>query len=125
MKTYFRYLSVFLVTFCLSIGAFAQAKELPDFADLAEKHGPAVVNISITQVIKNDRSGSFFGQPFSLDENDPAYEFFRRFMPPGSGSGQSPRPTVRRSGARDDETLRQPVDPVDLPAAGRQSGHRG
>lgn len=91
MKNYLRYLSVFLVTFCLSIGAFAQAKELPDFADLAEKHGPAVVNISITQVIKNDRSGSFFGQPFSLDENDPAFEFFRRFMPPGSGSGQSPR----------------------------------
>lgn len=76
MKTYFRYLSVFLLTFCLSIGAFAQAKELPDFADLAEKHGPAVVNISITQVIKNDRLGSFFGQPFSLDENDPAFEFF-------------------------------------------------
>ena len=91
MKNHLRYLFAFLITFCLGVGAFAQTKELPDFADLAEKHGPAVVNISITQVIKNDRSGSLFGQPFSLDENDPAFEFFRRFMPPGSGSGQSPR----------------------------------
>ena len=91
MKNHLRYLFAFLVTICLSVGAFAQAKELPDFADLAEKHGPAVVNISITQVIKNERSGSLFGQPFSLDENDPAFEFFRRFLPPGSGSGQSPR----------------------------------
>ncbi len=91
MKNQYRYLFAFLVAWALSMAAYAQGRELPDFADLAEKHGPAVVNISITQVIKNNRNGFSFGQPFSLDENDPAFEFFRRFMPPGGGSGQSPR----------------------------------
>ncbi|HEY0907060.1 MAG TPA: protease Do, partial [Methylophilus sp.] len=28
-----------------------QAKDLPDFTELAEKQGPAVVNISITAVV--------------------------------------------------------------------------
>jgi serine protease Do len=60
-----------------SILAQAQARELPDFADLAEKQGVAVVNISATQVVRNHpRIG---GMPF--DEDDPAYEFFRRFAP--------------------------------------------
>jgi serine protease Do len=55
----------------------AQTRELPDFADLAEKHGVAVVNISATQVLRNHpRIG---GMPF--DEDDPAFEFFRRFAP--------------------------------------------
>lgn len=60
-----------------SILAQAQARDLPDFADLAEKQGVAVVNISATQVVRNHpRIG---GMPF--DEDDPAYEFFRRFAP--------------------------------------------
>lgn len=55
----------------------AQTRELPDFAELAEKQGSAVVNISATQVMRNHpRIG---GLPF--DEDDPAYEFFRRFAP--------------------------------------------
>jgi len=49
---------------------------LPDFAELAEKQGPAVVNISTTQVIKHNG-----GMQLPFDENDPAYELFRRFMP--------------------------------------------
>jgi serine protease Do len=60
-----------------SILAQAQSRDLPDFADLAEKQGIAVVNISATQVVRNHpRIG---GMPF--DEDDPAYEFFRRFAP--------------------------------------------
>lgn len=55
----------------------AQARELPDFADLAEKQSAAVVNISATQVVRNHpRIGGF---PF--DEDDPAFEFFKRFAP--------------------------------------------
>lgn len=50
---------------------------LPDFADLAEKQGPAVVNISTTQVIKHSR----LMQQLPFDEDDPAFELFRRFMP--------------------------------------------
>lgn len=59
--------------------AFAEAptgRVLPDFADLAEKQGPSVVNISTTQVV---RGRTPFGMP--LDENDPMFEFFRRFIP--------------------------------------------
>jgi serine protease Do len=57
--------------------AGAQTKELPDFADLAEKQGVAVVNISTTQVIKGQRPG----QALPFDEDDPAYELFKRFIP--------------------------------------------
>jgi len=55
----------------------AQGRDLPDFADLAEKQSAAVVNISATQILKNHpRIGGF---PF--DEDDPAFEFFKRFAP--------------------------------------------
>lgn len=61
----------------LATVSLAQTKELPDFTELAEKQGPAVVNISTTQVVKGQR----FNHPFPLDEDDPSYEFFKRFMP--------------------------------------------
>ncbi len=55
----------------------AQGRDLPDFADLAEKQSAAVVNISATQVVRgHPRIGGF---PF--DEDDPAFEFFKRFAP--------------------------------------------
>ncbi|OFZ66773.1 MAG: protease Do [Betaproteobacteria bacterium RBG_16_56_24] len=63
----------------LAAGVFfislAQAKELPDFTELVEKQGPAVVNISTTQIIHHAQ-----GFP-NVPENDPFYEFFRRFAP--------------------------------------------
>ena len=55
--------------------SLAQAKELPDFTELVEKQGHAVVNISTTQIIHNAQ-----GFP-NIPENDPFYEFFRRFAP--------------------------------------------
>jgi serine protease Do len=61
----------------LAAASLAQTRELPDFTELAEKQGPAVVNISTTQVIKGQR----FNHPFPLDEDDPSYDFFKRFMP--------------------------------------------
>jgi serine protease Do len=51
------------------------AKELPDFTELVEKQGPAVVNISTTQIVQ---AGS--GMP-NVPEGDPFYDFFRRFAP--------------------------------------------
>lgn len=52
---------------------------LPDFTQLVEKEGPAVVNISTTQTIRG--RGAF--PPFpGMDPDDPFYDFFRRFMPP-------------------------------------------
>ena len=61
--------------------ASAQLRDLPDFADLVEKQGASVVNISTTQVVKNRGAGG--GIP--LDEDDPMFEFFKRF-------GQRPMP---------------------------------
>ncbi|HAF45708.1 MAG TPA: protease Do [Gallionellaceae bacterium] len=56
----------------------AVAKDLPDFTELVEKQGAAVVNVSTTQI--NRAPQMFQGAP-NLPENDPFYEFFRRFAP--------------------------------------------
>ncbi|MBF5040388.1 DegQ family serine endoprotease [Methylophilus sp. 13] len=57
----------------------AHAKDLPDFTELAEKQGPAVVNISITSVVHGGGTIGFPGMP--NDEN--LQEFLRRFGIPG------------------------------------------
>ncbi|MEY3951538.1 MAG: putative periplasmic serine endoprotease DegP-like precursor [Pseudomonadota bacterium] len=83
-----RSLSIALVSAALACSSplLAQAQApsspvvrgLPDFTVLVEKAGPAVVNIRTTErAARTPR-----GMP-PLDENDPFYEFFRRFMPPG------------------------------------------
>ena len=54
----------------------AQGRDLPDFADLAEKQGPAVVNISTTSTAR----GPQVLPPGA--EDDPFFDFFRRFGPP-------------------------------------------
>src|SRR4051812_32054249 len=58
---------------------------LPDFTDLYEKNGPTVVSIDVTQ--KARARGR--GMP-ELSEDDPFYEFFRRFgqVPPRRGPEQ-------------------------------------
>jgi serine protease Do len=88
-----RVLLVWLL-FCLPSALYAQARELPDFTDLAEKQGPTVVNISTTQM-RERRSAP---QVPNLEEDDPLYDFFRRFVPrpPGPG-GQAPRDYESRS----------------------------
>lgn len=59
----------------------AEAKDLPDFTELAEKQGPAVVNISITQNMRAENVVPFPG--FHGDEQ--MQEFFRRFGIPIPG----------------------------------------
>ena len=72
-----------LFAFFLVVPA-ATAAQLPDFTDLVEKQGPAVVNISTTQSVRNP----LLPQIPNLPEDDPFYEFFRRFIPqPGPGQG--------------------------------------
>lgn len=56
----------------------ALAKDLPDFTGLVEKQGAAVVNVSTTQIVRAPQG--FQGMP-NLPENDPFYEFFKRFAP--------------------------------------------
>jgi serine protease Do len=73
-----------------STGAMAAVSGLPDFTELVEKAGPAVVNIQVTQ----------FGnrvQPDSSDSTQAPYddqevpEFFRRFFgPQGNPNGAQP-----------------------------------
>lgn len=67
------------------------AVALPDFADLVERAGPAVVNIRTTARARGRDAGPGQGpgQGPEMDENDPYYEFFRRFFPPRQGP--SPR----------------------------------
>ena len=81
-------LSSFLL---VSSMALAQMRGLPDFTELAEKQGPAVVNISTTQVMRGNQ-----GMPFPFDESDPAFEFFKRFIPRGPG-GTTPREFENKS----------------------------
>ena len=59
----------------LGHGASVQSRELPDFTDLVEKQGAAVVNISTTQTVKTNA-------PPGGAEDDPFNDFFRRFGPP-------------------------------------------
>lgn len=72
----------------VAIAGATNAYNLPDFTELAEKQGPAVVNISITQVVQANAS-PFQGMP----QDEALGELFRRFgipMPgvPGQGGPQ-------------------------------------
>ena len=70
-----------------NIAPGASAQILPDFADLVEKYGPAVVNIDT-----RTRSSPRQAIP-GLSEDDPFYEFFKRFLPPDAQQpGQRPNP---------------------------------
>jgi len=63
-----------LVFLSLPLQVMAQ---LPDFTDLVEKQGATVVNISTTQSARPQAAP----QAPQLREDDPFYEFFRRFIP--------------------------------------------
>jgi serine protease Do len=91
-------------TFTATGAAHAQAgRELPDFADLVERTGPAVVNIRTTELARSRSSGP---QMPELDPNDPFYEFFRRFFPPGQMPGQPRGQTPRSPNAPREEMPR-------------------
>jgi len=83
---------IMLLCLLLPLAALAQAREYPEFTELVEKQGPAVVNISTAQTV---RTQAGVPQIPNLDENDPFYEFFRRFVP--RQPGQAPREFENRS----------------------------
>jgi len=80
-----KWISIFAIATSLGFASLQlHAKDLPDFTELAEKQGPAVVNISITSVVQGGVM-PFPGMPD--DEN--LQEFFKRFGIPGMpGQGQ-------------------------------------
>lgn len=57
----------------------AAAIVLPDFSSLAQKYGPAVVNISVTGMTKAD---AVTPQLPRVDPQDPFWQFFRQFQVP-------------------------------------------
>lgn len=64
---------------------------LPDFTDMAEKAGPAVVNIRTTERVKTGRGGA------SSAQDEEMQEFFRRFF--GMPIPQQPTPRGSRPNA--------------------------
>jgi serine protease Do len=72
--------------------SYATAKGLPDFTELAEKHGSEVVNISVTQNTQAKAGSPFGGFP----QDEQMQEFFKRFgIPnfpgmPGQGGEAQP-----------------------------------
>ncbi len=62
-----------------SLTRAAELQALPDFTRLVASQGAAVVNISATQVRPPPQKQPF-RQP-ELDESDPMFDFFRRFVP--------------------------------------------
>jgi serine protease Do len=103
-------LKAFLAGAALALGVAAQAQAqpqpaLPNFADLVEKHGPAVVNI------RTEARAQRTPVP-GLSEDDPMFEFFRRFMPPE----QRPQPRGRndRNEKGDKDERRGPLRPFGL-----------
>jgi serine protease Do len=83
-----------LTAFAPAVSAQGKAGLLPDFTELYEKNGPAVVAIDVTQKSRRTR-----GLP-DLSEDDPFYEFFRRFgqVPPGP-RGQPREPDAQSVGS--------------------------
>ncbi len=79
--------TLFLLSVAFISAGHAAVTGLPDFTVLAEKQGPAVVNIGITQVTKRRGNGMPFpGMPH--DKN--IEEFFKRFGIPGFPGGGGP-----------------------------------
>ena len=72
----------------------AQARELPDFTQLVEHQGPAVVNISTKQAVQR----SALPQIPGVDDEE-LREFFRRFMPRRPPVEPGPRSETRSLGS--------------------------
>jgi serine protease Do len=68
-----------IVSFCVlsfvPLAGVAQVQGLPDFTELVEKQGAAVVNVSTTSAARS-------GPQSPIPEDDPSNDFFRRLGPP-------------------------------------------
>jgi serine protease Do len=75
-------------------GPEVAVRALPDFSQLVERYGPAVVNVEVVE--KAQQSGGVPG----LAPNDPFYDFFRRFGIPTPDQGpQGRQAPVRGAGS--------------------------
>ncbi|MDZ4730949.1 MAG: DegQ family serine endoprotease [Xanthomonadales bacterium] len=79
-----------LVFSLFSVGSMADVSGLPDFTELVEKTGPAVVNIQVTQFGNRVQPGDGDSTQAPYDEQE-VPEFFRRFFgPQGNPNGAEP-----------------------------------
>ena len=93
--------------------ASAQGRTLPDFTDLVDKAGPAVVNIRTTQTVAGGRAGQRGFGGGGGNQANPFCEFFPWMCPPGQrGEG------TERAPRRSDEGDRAPGErsPGERPA---------
>jgi serine protease Do len=68
------------------------AMALPDFTQIVSRMGPAVVNIRVMGSTKTGMAGPQGRMPGGLSEDDPFFEFFRRFQGPQNPRGQRDTP---------------------------------
>ncbi len=80
--------------FFASLPAASAQGAVVDVADLVEKYGPAVVNISTTKIVQQRAQGGF-----PVPEDDETLEFFRRFLPPGAIPRGGPMREIPARGA--------------------------
>ena len=85
---------IVVATMTAPLPAYAQARELPDFTELVERVGPAVVNIRTAE------RGRASAQGGGGEIDEQMREFFRRFGIPMPNSPQQPR----RGGPRDEDS---------------------
>ncbi len=89
-----------LVSTFATTSAIAAPANLPDFAELVEKTGPAVVNIRTTEKARNHQGF----QGFPGMEDDDASELFRRFFGiPIPRNQPAPNPNQRRRAPQQNE----------------------
>jgi serine protease Do len=84
-----------ITTFLFTLATPALAKDVMDVADLVEKQGPAVVNISTTKLVRRSQEG----MPFVMPDEEDLQEFFRRFFPRGPGGKGGPMQEIPSRGA--------------------------
>jgi serine protease Do len=109
-----KFLAAAAVAACLPFAphvAAAPAANLPDFTDLVDKVGPAVVNIRTTTRVSS--AGTQRGLPPGMDECDMS-EFFRRFF----GIPLPQTPNAPRGGDRGGS----PDAPPDSPDSEQNNG---
>ncbi len=81
-----------------TMAALAPVVSVPDFSQIVERNGPAVVNISVTGMVHTSEDGSEGGAAQhrgvpGMDPSDPLFQFFRHFQGPNGGfPGQSQMP---------------------------------
>ena len=84
------------------VSTISSTAALPDFPQITQRYGPAVVNISVTSMAKaSDQSASAQGDDEDA-ASDPFLEFFRRFQ-----QGQGQRPGNGRGGQQEMPTRGQ------------------